>query len=113
MPGMDWRAPERTDQQRVLLVAELLADERFHLGKVLEYLSFDLGGDLLAVLVVTGAGLGGDGEALRNGHADVRHLGEVGALAAKELTHVGVALGKQVNVLFAHPSTSFQIYMKI
>ena len=101
------------DQQRVLLVAELLADERFHLGKVLEYLSFDLGGDLLAVLVVAGAGLSSDGEALGNGHADVRHLGEIGALAAKELTHVGVALGKQVNVLFAHPSTSFQIYMKI
>ena len=33
----------------------------------------------------------------------------VEGFAAKELTHVGVALGKQVNVLFAHPSTSFQI----
>ena len=101
------------DQQRVFLVAELLADESFHLGEVLEDLSLDLGGDLLAVLIVAGAGLGAYGEALGDRHADVGHLSQVRALAAKELAHVGVALGKQVNVLFAHPSTSFQIYMKI
>src|SRR5699024_823140 len=51
------------DQQRVLLVAELLADQVLQLGQVLEDLSLYLGGDLLAVLVVAGAGLGADGEA--------------------------------------------------
>ena len=101
------------DQQRVFLVAELLADESFHLGQVLKDLGFDLGGDLLAVLIVAGAGLSAYREALGDRHSDIGHLGQVSALAAQQLAHIGVAFGKQVNVLFAHPSTSFQIYMKI
>src|SRR3712207_8551733 len=43
---------------------------------------------LLAVLVVPGADLGGDGEARRDGQADAGHLGEVGPLAAEQVPHL-------------------------
>jgi hypothetical protein len=49
-------------------------------------------GQLAAVAVVGGAHLGGDGEARRHGQAEVRHLGEVGALAAQQLLHGGGAV---------------------
>ena len=58
--------------------------------------------DLLAVLIILGAGLGGDGEALRHGQTDVGHLSQVGALAAQKFTHVGVAFREQVTILLAH-----------
>ena len=41
--------------------------------------------------MVLSAGLGGDGEALGNGETDVCHLGEVSALTAEQLSHVGIA----------------------
>ncbi len=86
MPGMEARAPERTETSRGL----------FRSPNFLPLV------DLAAVFVILGAGFGGDGEALGNGHADVGHLGQVGTLAAQQLTHLGVAFGEQVNVLFAH-----------
>src|SRR5947207_2694155 len=41
-----------------------------------------------------GADLGGDREARRHRQAEARHLGEVGALAAEQVLHVGPALGR-------------------
>jgi len=90
------------DQQGVLGVAELLAGDALHLLHVLHDLGEDAAVDLLAVLIVLGAGLGGDGEALGHGQADVGHLGQVGALAAQQLPHVGVALGEQIAILLTH-----------
>jgi hypothetical protein len=55
-----------------------------------------------------GAGLSGDGEALGDGHADVGHLGQIGALAAQQIAHVGVALGKEVQKFSGHWYHSFQ-----
>ena len=49
-----------------------------------------------AVVVVVGADLGGDGEAGGNREAEVRHLGEVRALAAEEIAHGALALGLAV-----------------
>ena len=87
------------DQQGVLQIAELLAVDLLH----------DLVVDLTAIFVVLGAGFGGDGEALGNGHADVGHLGQVGALAAQKLAHGSVALGEEVDILAGHVLFSFQL----
>ena len=62
----------------------------------------NFGVDLAAILIVLSAGLGGNSEALGNGQADIGHLGQVCALAAKQLTHLCVAFGKQINILLAH-----------
>ena len=90
------------DQQRILVVAELLAGDALHLLDVFHDLGKDAVIDLLAVLIILGAGLGGDGEALRHGQTDVGHLSQVGALAAQKFTHVGVAFREQVTILLAH-----------
>ena len=90
------------DQQRVLEVTELLAGDLLHLRDILHDLGEDIVVDPPAVLVVLGAGFGGDGETLGDGQADVGHFGQVRAFAAQQLTHVRVALGEQVAVLFAH-----------
>ena len=44
----------------------------------------------LAVLVIMGADLGGDGEARRHRQAEIAHLGEIGALAAQERAHLRI-----------------------
>src|SRR5205085_11846460 len=50
----------------------------------------------LAVFVIVSADLGGDGEARRNGQAEICHLGKAGAFAAEEVAHIGAALGLAV-----------------
>ena len=68
MPGMEARAPERTgNQQGVLGIGELLATDGLHLAQVLVDLGLDVRVDLAAVVIILGAGLGGDGEALGTG----------------------------------------------
>jgi hypothetical protein len=87
MPGIEARAPERT---------EALAGDAADL--------LERGGDLLlqgfrigiAVVVVVGADLRGDGEAGRHRQAEIGHLSEPGALAAQEVAHVGAAFGLAV-----------------
>ncbi|CAN4006236.1 transcriptional regulator NrdR, partial [Dysosmobacter welbionis] len=59
------------DQQGVLQIAELLAGDALQLGDILHDLRLDPVVDLLAVLIVLGAGLGGDGEALGHRQANV------------------------------------------
>src|SRR5262249_50027198 len=56
------------------------------------------------VRVVPAAHLGRDGEAGRDRHSGVRHLGEAGALAAQQRLHAGIAfrgvvLAEEVDVL--------------
>ena len=94
------------DQQGILVIAELLTGDLLHLLDILHDLGHDLVIDLTAVLIILGAGLGGDGEALGNGQADIGHLSQVRALAAQQLTHLRVALGEQVTILLAHGSPS-------
>ena len=90
------------DEQRVFLVAEFFAADLFHLVDVVHDLGLDLGIDLAAVLIILRAGLGGDGEALRNGKTDVGHFREVRALTAEQLAHLRVALRKEVAILLCH-----------
>ncbi len=70
-------------------------------------LRLDFGGDLLAVLIVAGAGLRRHGEALGHRQADIGHLRQVGTFAAQQIAHAGVALFKQVYV-FCHVPSSFK-----
>ena len=58
--------------------------------------------DLLAVLIILGARLGRDGEALRNRKTDLGHLGKVRAFTSEELTHRCVSLGKEIDILLCH-----------
>ena len=87
------------NKEGILLVAELLAGDLFGLGHGRKDLVHDVLSDHLAVGVIAGAGLGGHGEALGNGHAKVGHLGQVGALAAEQFAHVGVTLFEKVYIL--------------
>ena len=97
------------DQQRVLVVAEGLAGDLLEALDVLEDVSGDLVVDLAAVCVVLGAGLGGDGEALRHRHTGCGHLSQTSALAAQNVLHGDlvaakgiVAFAEVVQILFAH-----------
>ena len=59
----------------------------------------------MVVSVVIGANFGGEGEAGGHGQTDVGHFGEVGALAAQKILHVGpafrLARAEEIDV-FAH-----------
>ena len=102
MPGMEALAPERTETSSGLCsIAKLFAGQLLQLSQILKDLRLDFRADLLAVLIVLGAGLSGDGEALRNRHAQNGHLSKVGTLAAEQLTHLGVALGESINKFLA------------
>ena len=86
-------------EEGILLIAKLLASDFFRLGHGCKDLVHDVLSDYLAVGIITGAGLGGHGEALGNGHTKVGHFGQVGAFAAKQLAHVGVTLFEKVYIL--------------
>ena len=77
MPGIEARAPERTDTRSGLL----------HLG------TQQLDDGLLAVTVIFGAHFGSYGEARRYGDTYQIHFGKIGALAAEKLSHFSVTLG--------------------
>ena len=99
MPGMEARAPERTETSRV---AKLLAGDLFQTLEMLEDVSGDIVIDLTAVCIVLGAGIRSDGEALGHGHTEVGHLGQVGTLAAQQLAHLAVALREKVYEFSSH-----------
>ena len=88
-------------EQRLLSIAEGLAGDLFELIEIFEDLFLDIRVDGLAIFVVTGAGFGGDGKALRNGHAETGHFCQVRALAAEQLTHFAIAFREHVNI-FLH-----------
>ena len=99
------RAAADADEERVVRVAEFLAAFVLHAFEIFVNLALDLIADGLAVLVVVGAGLGGDGKAVRHGHAEIHHLRQVGALAAQQLAHIARALAEHVNKFFTHRSS--------
>ena len=97
MPGMEARAPERTETSSGFCgIAEGAAGELADLGERLLDLAFELRRIGLAVVVVIGADLGGDGEARRHRQAQIGHLGEVRPLAAEQVLHPRLALGLAV-----------------
>ena len=93
------RAGAHGNQERILQVAELLAADLLGLGQSGVNLLDNILADGLAILIVAGASLGGDGKALRHRETDLGHLGKVRALAAQQVAHAGVAFLKQVHIL--------------
>ena len=93
MPGIEARAPERTDTSSGLARSPNCRPvmratwARPGVDLLLQFLRI-----FLRVGVVVRADRGGDGEARRHRQAEVRHLGEVGALAAEQVFHAGAAL---------------------
>ena len=91
------------DEQRVLRITEFRAHRLLGLAERLVDLPLHLGRILVVVGDVGVANLGGECEAGGDGQPDIGHLGEVGALAAEQILHVGPALGlagtEEVDVL--------------
>ncbi len=78
-------------------VVKFFAGEGFDmLDGFLYFLGEALNNFFLAILGVFSADIGGDGEAGRYGHSEKVHLGEVGTLAAEEVSHLGIAFGLAV-----------------
>mmetsp|Transcript_3411 Transcript_3411/g.14978 ORF Transcript_3411/g.14978 Transcript_3411/m.14978 type:complete len:421 (-) Transcript_3411:98-1360(-) len=92
----DRRAGADGEEQGVGRVAQLLPHALLHEGESLEHLVPAASRELAAVFVERGARLGGDGESRGDGEADSVHLREVGALAAQQGLHGGVAVGLSV-----------------
>ena len=82
------------DQQRIPRIAEGLADDsldRLQPGGDLAGQRIGIG---LAVRIIVDAGFRRDGEARRHRQAERRHLGEVGPLAAEQVLHRRIAVGR-------------------
>jgi len=110
------RAGTDGDQQGVCVIAKLLAGDLLQALDVLEDISSDLIVDLTAVCIILGAGLRGNGEALRHRHTGGSHLCQTGALAAQNVLHGGlvaaeglVALAEVVQIRFAHAFFTSQL----
>ena len=93
----------------VQMFAELLAGDLFQTLEVLKNVSSDGVIDLTAVCVVLGAGVGGDGEALRHRHTGCGHFCQTSTLAAQSILHGDfvaaesiIAFAEVVQILFAH-----------
>ena len=75
MPGIESRAPERTETSSGLPGSPNFLPVSFSIkATALRIVVQQFGGILLAVLVVVRADFGGDGEARRHRQADVGHL---------------------------------------
>ena len=81
------------DQQRPLGIAESGADRLLDAGKRRGDLRLQIGRIAPAVGVEMGADLGRDREPGRHRQAEIAHFGEVGALAAEQVAHLGPPLG--------------------
>ena len=93
MPGMDTRAPERTETSKgVARVAEALAHGTLDAGHRGLHLVRERLRVALAVPVEVRAQLGGEREARRNGQPHATHLRQVGAFAAEQVALGAVAL---------------------
>ena len=96
------RAGTHGHQPRIVLIAELLADHLLGGSQSFVNLLLDVLADLLTIVIVTGAGFGGNGEALGHRQTDTGHFSQIGALAAQQLAHVSVALFEEVDILLLH-----------
>ena len=96
-------------EQRVRGIAEALVHHRFESGQRVFDLLLEPGRVGALVGVVQSTNLGGDRKARGHGQAQARHLGQVGALAAEQILHVGAAFraaaGEKVDVLLTSNAT--------
>ena len=96
------------NQQRIPGISELFTGDLLQLEDIFVDLGADLGGDLSAVFIVSGAGLCGDGEALGHRQTDVGHFRQVCPLASQELPHFCIAFREQIHILVSHHDSPFQ-----
>ena len=104
MPGIEARAPERTETSSGRVdIAEVRTDRVADQSHGLVHLRLQAVGQFAAMRIVGVADLGRDGETGGNVQAQAGHLRKVGALAAEQLRHVGatidIAGGKGVDPL--------------
>ncbi len=112
MPGIEARAPERTDTSSGLVPSpKVLPASLADIGKRLIDLTRQFLRIGLAVGVEMGADFGGDGEARRDRQAEIGHFGKVCTLAAEQVLHVrlafGLAAAEAVNPFRHHRSPSY------
>ncbi len=88
-------------QERILHIAKLLAELFFSSFQRAIDFFLDFGSDGLAIVIITGAGFGGNGKALWYGQTDVSHLRQVSAFAAQQVAHGRIAFFEQVYI-FCH-----------
>ena len=97
MPGIEARAPERTETSSGLASSPKLRPVSLPTWASAASTGVrELGGIAALVRVEIGADFGGDGEARRHRQAEVGHFGEVGPLAAEQVAHRARALGLAV-----------------
>ncbi|MPM33269.1 hypothetical protein SDC9_79839 [bioreactor metagenome] len=97
------------DKQRVYGIAELFTGDPLRNLQMLKNLLLNLRSNNLAVLVIFQAGLGCNGEPLRNRHAEVRHFGQVCPFSAQQLPHSAISLRKKVDIFLSHLHSSCYI----
>jgi hypothetical protein len=85
------RARAHRHQQRVGRIAKLLAGLLLDILERRQHLIPHAFWELLVVVVIAVARLGGDRKARRHRHARARHLGYAGTFAAQQIAHAGVA----------------------
>ncbi len=98
----DGGAAADRDEQRILRVAEFLAQLFFERGDVGGHVVHQAGGQLAAALVVQVADLGRDRETGRHRQPDAGHLGQVGPLAAEQLLLLAAAFGLRAAEVVDH-----------
>ena len=86
------------DEERIAIVAEPLAGSLLERGDVLLDLVVETGGHLASASQIRTARLGRDREPVRNGHAELRHLGEADPLPAEELATAARVLAEVEDV---------------
>jgi hypothetical protein len=101
MPGIDSRAPERTDTSSGLDGSpNFLPTCGFDHLQRFESLLPQPFGELPAACVVFVACFGGDGETGGNGNAGTGHFSDASAFATKEIAHRRVTFGEEIHPLF-------------
>ena len=89
MPGIETRAPERTETSSGCALSPKRRPTAFSIrARAASTWAFRSSGYLPVVVVERGADLGRDGEARRDRQADRGHFGQVGALAAEQVLHI-------------------------
>ncbi len=109
MPGIEARAPDRTETSSGFLrIREGSVGQRRHMGER----GVDLGRQLVRIAPAVGiepiAELSRQRKSGRDREAEIRHLGEVGALAAEQIAHrprtLGLAVPEGVHPLGHDPA---------
>ncbi|CAK7065791.1 MAG: hypothetical protein DELT_03107 [Desulfovibrio sp.] len=98
-------------EERIFLVAELLAGNLFRLRHCIINLLHYFVGDLFAVFIVLRASFRRNRKALGNRQTKVGHLCQVCAFAPKKVSHGSVTFFEKVYILFCHLKLLLNLYL--